>query len=74
MTASAPECPARTHSVWPEGHLAIGSGCRHHRDVPDDEATQLMLETLFDIRATVKEIHEAVVEPEDDDEETEEDA
>jgi hypothetical protein len=42
--------------------------------VPDDEATQLMLETLFDIRATVKEIHEAVVEPKDDDEETEEDA
>ena len=40
----------------------------------DAEATQLMLETLFDIRAAVYEIHDAVVEPEDDDEETEEDA
>ena len=38
-----------------------------------DEATQLMLEALFDIRTRVKEIHEVVVEPEDDDEETEED-
>jgi hypothetical protein len=40
----------------------------------DAEATQLMLETLFDIRAVVYEIRDAVVEPEDDDEETEEDA
>lgn len=40
----------------------------------DAEATQLMLETLFDIRAAVYETHDAVVEPEDDDEETEEDA
>jgi hypothetical protein len=41
--------------------------------VSDDEATQLILETLFDIRVRVKEIHEVVVESEDDDEETEED-
>jgi hypothetical protein len=74
MTASAPECPARAHSLGLRGHLAVESGCGHHRDVPDDEATQPMLESLFDIRATVKEIHEAVVEPEDDDEKTEEDA
>ena len=39
----------------------------------DDEATHLMLEALFDIRAIVDEIHATVVE-EDDDEETEEDA
>jgi hypothetical protein len=41
--------------------------------VDDPEATQLMLETLFDIRAEVHEIHEAVVVGEDDDEEEEED-
>ena len=42
--------------------------------VTDDEATtQLMLEALFDIRAAVYEIHDVVVEPEDDDEEAEED-
>ena len=40
----------------------------------DAEATQPMLETLFDVRAAVYEIHDAVVEPEGDDEETEEDA
>lgn len=40
----------------------------------DSEATQLMLETLFDVRVAVYEIHDAVVEPEDDDEATEEDA
>ena len=38
----------------------------------DDEATHLMLEALFDIRAKVDEIHAIVVE--EDDEETEEDA
>jgi hypothetical protein len=43
--------------------------------VEDVEATQLMLEALFDIRAEVHEIHTVVVEPEDDDgqEEEEED-
>ena len=42
--------------------------------VEDSEATQLLLETLFDMRIVLGEIHAAVVEPEDDDEETEEDA
>lgn len=39
----------------------------------DDEATQLILETLLDMRIVIGEIHEAVVEAEDEDEETEED-
>lgn len=38
----------------------------------DSEATQLMLETLFDIKVRVREIHEVVVDPEDDGEEEEE--
>ena len=38
------------------------------------EATQLILETLFDMKAVLYEIHEVLVEPEDDDEATEEDA
>ena len=38
----------------------------------DPEATQLMLETLFDIKVRVREIHEVVVDPEDDGEEEEE--
>ena len=40
----------------------------------DNEATQLILESLFDMRILITEIHDAVVEPEDNDEETEEDA
>jgi hypothetical protein len=40
--------------------------------VDDSEATQLMLETLFDIKVRVREIHEVVVEAEDDGEEEEE--
>jgi hypothetical protein len=49
--------------------------CRcHHDRVEDTEATQLMLETLFDIRAAVYEIHDVVVaEDEGDEEEEEED-
>jgi len=46
---------------------------RHHRRVEDNEATQLILESLFDMRIMIDEIHQAVVEPEDDDEEAEED-
>jgi len=42
--------------------------------VEDNEATQLILESLFDMRILITEIHDAVVEPEDNDEETEEDA
>ncbi|HEY9457828.1 MAG TPA: hypothetical protein VIQ56_07980 [Gaiella sp.] len=38
----------------------------------DSEATELMLETLFDIKVRVREIHEVVVDPEDDGEEEEE--
>jgi len=57
------------------GRLATQGGDRHSWGVDDDEATTLMLEALFDIRAAVYEIHDVVVEPpEDDDEETEEDA
>jgi hypothetical protein len=41
--------------------------------VEDEEATQLTLATLFHIKVKVDEIHEALIEPEDDDEETEED-
>jgi hypothetical protein len=40
--------------------------------VDDSEATELMLETLFDIKVRVREIHEVVVDPEDDGEEEEE--
>jgi hypothetical protein len=38
------------------------------------EATQLILETLFDVRAVLYEIRATLIEPEDDDETTEEDA
>ena len=38
----------------------------------DSEATELMLETLFDIKVRVREIHEVVVDSEDDGEEEEE--
>jgi hypothetical protein len=41
--------------------------------VDDPEATRLMLEALFDIRAKVTEIHEEVVGPDEDEEEEEED-
>lgn len=41
----------------------------------DEEATQLMLEALFDIKAAVYEIHRALFGGEDDEEEeTEEDS
>lgn len=40
----------------------------------DIEATQLILETLFDMRAVLYEVHDVLVEPEDGDEETEGDA
>lgn len=48
---------------------------RHHEYVDDEEATRLTLETLFDIKAKVTEIHDALFGGEDDeDEETEEDS
>jgi hypothetical protein len=39
----------------------------------DSEATQLVLEAVFDIRAAVYEVRDALVDPEDDDEAEEED-
>jgi len=41
---------------------------------PDDEATQLMLEALLDIKVAVFEIHRALLGVDDEEEETEEDA
>lgn len=42
--------------------------------VEDDDATQLVLEALFDIKAAVYDIHDVLIEPpEDDDEASEED-
>ena len=51
-------------------------GGGHHENVDEDtEVTQLMLETLFDIKVAVVEIHRALFGRDDDDEEeTEEDA
>jgi hypothetical protein len=40
----------------------------------DEEATRLMLEALFDIKAAVFEIHKALFGEDDEEEETEEDA
>jgi hypothetical protein len=42
--------------------------------VEDTEATQLILETMFVLRAAVMEIHEVVVGEDEDGEEEEEDA
>jgi hypothetical protein len=48
--------------------LHAGRVVRHHQRVEDTEATQLMLETLFVVRA----IHSVVVSDEDEDGEEEE--
>jgi hypothetical protein len=54
-------------------HLADFRSGRHHSSVEDAEATQLLLEAVFDIRAAVYEIHDVLIEsPEDDDEASEE--
>jgi hypothetical protein len=45
---------------------------RHDQGVEDTEATQLMLETLFVVRAKVSEIHAVVVGMDDEDEDGEE--
>jgi hypothetical protein len=42
--------------------------------VEDSEATQVILETLFDLRVAVFEIHDAILGEDDDEEETEADA
>ena len=39
----------------------------------DESDAQLMFETLFDIKAAVYRIHDAIVEPGDDEDEEEED-
>ena len=60
-----------------EGVLRLGRTVGHHQDVEDTEATQLMLEAVFDIKAAVYEIHDVVVwrdEDEDGEEEEEEDS
>ncbi len=56
--------------------LRVGLSIRHHQGVEDIEATQLMLEALFDVKAAVYEIHDVVVgeDEDEDEEETEEDA
>jgi hypothetical protein len=43
-------------------------------ETDDEEATQLMLEALFDIKAAVFDIHRALFGEDDEEEETEEDA
>ena len=73
-TVSEPRVQAAFGGRGQRGHLALVSHVGHHEWVADDEATHLILETLFDMRIKVDEIHAAVVEPEDDDEETEEDS
>jgi hypothetical protein len=55
------------------GRLALRRNARHDDSVEDPEATALMLEALFDIRGAVYEIHDAIFE-EGDDEEEEDDA
>jgi hypothetical protein len=42
--------------------------------VDDPEATQLMLETLFDIKRDVRDIHRAIFRGGDDEEEEQDDA
>jgi hypothetical protein len=42
--------------------------------VDDPEATQLMLQTLFDIKADVRDIHDVIFGGGDDGEETEDDS
>ncbi len=58
------------------GHLAVVVTCGHHGIVEDDngEATQLMLEALFDIKAAVNDIHRALLGGDDEEEEAEEDS
>jgi hypothetical protein len=56
------------------GVLRLSRRVEHHGDVEDTEATQLILETLFDLRVAVYGIHDTVVGEDEDDEEEEEDA
>ncbi len=46
----------------------------HHHGVEDNEATQLVLEALFDVKAAVYDIRDVLIDPpEDEDEGSEED-
>lgn len=54
--------------------LALSARRRHHEAVDDPEATQLMLEALFDIKWDVRDIHGAIFGGGDDGEEAEEDS
>jgi hypothetical protein len=47
--------------------------CWHHEPLSDAEATQLILETLFDMRWRLQEVHQVVVGGDEDGEEEEED-
>ena len=64
----------RRRALVPRGHLADVGEARHPGLVEDVEATQLVFETPFDMRAMLYEIRDVLIEPEDGDEETEEDA
>jgi len=57
------------------GHLAsVVTGGHHGLVGHDDEATQLMLEAFFDIKAAVSDIHRVLLGGDDEEEETEEDS
>ncbi len=56
------------------GVLRLLRRLEQHGDVEDTEATQLILETLFDLRVAVYEIDDTVVGEDEDDEEEEEEA
>ena len=57
------------------GHLAVVVTHGHHGIVKEDEeATQLMLEALFDIKSAVNDIHRVLLGGDDEEEETEEDS
>ena len=56
------------------GHLAAKVAGGHDGEVEDAEATQLMLEALFDVRAAVFEIREYLIGDDDAEEEEEEDS
>ena len=71
---SGGRCPSSPERVQSR-QLAVLGRRPHHGGVEDLEATQLMLQTLFDIRWRVDEIHAVVVvEDEDGEAEEEEDA
>lgn len=56
----------------PERRLADTRDGGHHEFVQDEEATRLILETLFDVRAAVFAMHSALLGDEGSDEHEEE--